>query len=163
MESDHHFSSNPDCNNTADVPSFTLRAALSAIPFVSDGWGADVLWFHDNSSQDGPNSKELSVCTTAGFCDGSRNFFELVSVSYDVFVLSRIRLNPLSGRILYHDSVSMRVLWFTVLIENFEISRYQVTDLFCSRYCFVSPSSARSLRNFWFASILRNFGLLGSE
>ena len=32
MESAHHFSSRPDCNNTADVPSFTLRAALSAIP-----------------------------------------------------------------------------------------------------------------------------------
>ena len=35
IESDHHLSSNPDCNNTADVPSFTRRAARSAIPFVS--------------------------------------------------------------------------------------------------------------------------------
>ena len=31
-----HFSSKSDCNNTADVPSFFLRAAVSAITFVSD-------------------------------------------------------------------------------------------------------------------------------
>ena len=36
-----HSLSRPDCNNTADVPSFTLRAALSAIPFVSDLCGVD--------------------------------------------------------------------------------------------------------------------------
>ena len=34
MESANQFSSRPDCNNTADVPSFTLRTALSAITFV---------------------------------------------------------------------------------------------------------------------------------
>ena len=32
----------PDCNNTTEVPSFTLRTALSAIPFVSDLCGVDV-------------------------------------------------------------------------------------------------------------------------
>ena len=32
------FSSRADCYNTAEVPSFTLRTALSAIPFVSDLW-----------------------------------------------------------------------------------------------------------------------------
>ena len=26
----------PDCSNTAEVPSFTLRTALSAMPFVPD-------------------------------------------------------------------------------------------------------------------------------
>ena len=35
MEFDHHFSSDPDCNNTADDLSFTRRTAHSAIPFVS--------------------------------------------------------------------------------------------------------------------------------
>ena len=34
--------SRPDCNNTADVPSLTLRKALSAIPCVSDLCGVDV-------------------------------------------------------------------------------------------------------------------------
>ena len=51
----------PDCSNTADVPSFTRRTALSAIPFVSDLCGVDVQWFQERSSQDLPNSKELSV------------------------------------------------------------------------------------------------------
>ena len=32
MESAYQFSSRPDCNNTAEVPSFSLRTALSAIP-----------------------------------------------------------------------------------------------------------------------------------
>ena len=61
MESAHHSSSRPDCNNTEDVPSFTLRTALSAIPFVSDLCGVDVQWFQERSSQALPNSKELSV------------------------------------------------------------------------------------------------------
>ena len=43
MESAHQFSFIPDCNNTAEVPSFTLRTALSAIPLVSDRCG--VAWF----------------------------------------------------------------------------------------------------------------------
>ena len=34
MESAYQFLSRPDCNNTAEVPSFTLRTALSSIPFV---------------------------------------------------------------------------------------------------------------------------------
>ena len=38
MEFAHYFSSRPDCNNTADVPSFTLRTAPSAITFV-------LIWF----------------------------------------------------------------------------------------------------------------------
>ena len=33
---------------------------------------------------------------------------------------------------------------FTLLIEDLVISRYQVTQLFCSRYCFASASSAKS-------------------
>ena len=41
MESAHHFSSKHDCNRTADVPSFTLRTAFSAIPFDSDLCGVD--------------------------------------------------------------------------------------------------------------------------
>ena len=50
MESAHHFSYRPDCNNTTDVRtqmSFSLilrTAALSAIPLVSDLCGVDVQW-----------------------------------------------------------------------------------------------------------------------
>ena len=72
----HHFSSNPDCNNTAEVPSFARRT-LSAMPFVSDRWGVEVRWFRDKSSHAFPNSIELSVYTTVGACDGSKNFNKL--------------------------------------------------------------------------------------
>ena len=61
MESAHHFSSRPDCNNTADVPSSILRTALSAIPFVPDVCRVDVRWLQDNSSQDLPDAKELPI------------------------------------------------------------------------------------------------------
>ena len=65
MGSTHHFSSKLDCNNTAEVPSQTLRTALSAIPFVSDRWGVDVQLFQDTSSQDLRYSKELSELTSS--------------------------------------------------------------------------------------------------
>ena len=51
------FTPRPDCN-TAEVPSCTLRTALSAIPFVSD------LTTYNDSRKDFtslPNSKDLSV------------------------------------------------------------------------------------------------------
>ena len=56
-----HSLSRPDCNCTADVPSFTLRPALSEIPLVFDPCGVDVQWLQERSSQALPNSKELSV------------------------------------------------------------------------------------------------------
>ena len=49
------------------------------------------------------------------------------------FCFARIRLNPLSGKILYHDSVRVIVSGFTSLIEDFVIRRYQVTKLFCAK------------------------------
>ena len=61
MESADQLSFRPDSNNTAEVPSFTLRTALSAIPFVSDLCGVDVQWFQEISSQVLPDSVELSV------------------------------------------------------------------------------------------------------
>ena len=61
MESAHQLSFIPDCKNTAEVPSFSLRTALSAIPFVSDLCGVDVQFFQERSSQALPNSKELSM------------------------------------------------------------------------------------------------------
>ena len=66
---------------------FILRAALSAIPFFSDRRNDNVQRFHDTSSQDLPNSNELSLQMTLGFPDGSRNFRKLLSVSWEVFVL----------------------------------------------------------------------------
>ena len=65
------------------------------------------------------------------------------------FCFARIRLNPLSGQILYHDSVLVIVSGFTSIIEDFVIRRYyQVTKLFCTKYSVASASSARGLRYF---------------
>ena len=50
------------------------------------------------------------------------NFFRLIWR----FCYARIGLIPLSGKFLYHDSVPSK---FTSLIEDFVISRYQVTKL----------------------------------
>ena len=96
--------------------------------FVSNRRGVEVRGFHDKTSHAFPSSIELSVYTTFGLCDGSKNFDYLFSVSCEDFVLTRIRLNPLSSKILYHDSGPVIVSRFTSLIEDFVICRYQVTN-----------------------------------
>ena len=67
---------------------------------------------------------------TFGFSDGSRNFLKLFSVSWRLQAfwhtflhlvwrfcfLTRIRLNPLSSEILYHDCVPVILSWFTSFI-----------------------------------------------
>ena len=50
---------------TAEVPSFTRRTALSAMPVVSDWWGVEVRYFLDKTSHAFPHSIELSVYTTS--------------------------------------------------------------------------------------------------
>ena len=150
MESDHHFSSNPDCSHTADVFSFTGHTALGAISLVSDRWGVAVRWFHDNSSQSFPNSNasESFLWITFGFCDGCRNCRKLFSVLLWSFGFTRIRLYPLSAEILYHDCVSMMVSGFTSFVEDFVISCNSITKLFCSWNRSLIACSARNPRNF---------------
>ena len=77
------------------------------------------------------------------------------------FCFARIRWNPLSGKILYHDSALVIVSGFTSLIEDLVIRRCQVTKLFCVRWSFDSASSARGLLLFWFSSRHRNFWSFG--
>ena len=78
-----------------------------------------------------------------------RLFWRLEKLSFTLFRLlgsfgfARIRLNPLSGKILYHDCVSVTVSRFTFLVEDFVISCYQVTKLFCTKYDSAKKSSAR--------------------
>ena len=62
---------------------------------------------------------ELSVYTTFGTCDGPTNFNKLFFRLVGRFCFARIRLTPMSGKILYHDSVPMIVSGFTSLIEDF--------------------------------------------
>ena len=124
MESAHQFSSRHDCNNTAEVPSFTLRTALSAIPCVSDLCGVDVHSFQDSSLQDLPISKEFSVWMTFGFLSGSRNCCKLLCVSWEVFVLHGYDwihwvakfCTTTAYRWLFRDSqLSLRTLWYAVI------------------------------------------------
>ena len=82
MESAQHFSSNSNCNNTADVLSFTLRTALTTKPFVSDRWGVEIRWFHDESSLKICQSPVTCQQMNFHFSDGSRKFVELCSVSW---------------------------------------------------------------------------------
>ena len=42
-------SSRPDCEQYSICPSLSLRTALSAIRFVSERWGADMQWFHEEN------------------------------------------------------------------------------------------------------------------
>ena len=130
------------------VPTFSLRTALSAIPFVSDLFGVDVQWFQERSSQALPNSKELSVKMTLGFLSGSKNFCKLLCVSWEVFVLHGYALDPLSGQVLHHDCISVTVSRFTTFTENFVICCYQITKIFSTKCGCTLSSSARSPCNF---------------
>ena len=127
----HHFSSRPDCNNTADVPSFTLRTALSTIPFVSDLCGVDVQWFQERSSQ--------ALQMTLGFLFGSKNFGKLFCVSWEVFVLHGcvwIRwvaksCTTTAYRWLFRESQpSLRTLWSAV-VKSPKFSARSTTPPIC--------------------------------
>ena len=74
-------------------------------------------------SQDSPNSDEFSVSITLDFWDGSGNFRRLFSVSCE-FCFYTDKIDPLSGEILYHDSVPMIVPGFTSFVEDFVIRCY---------------------------------------
>ena len=74
MESDHHISSSPDCRNTADVPSFPRRTALSAMHLSRI----------DKVLKCGDSMINLHMFD---LCDGSKNLDKLFSVSCETFVL----------------------------------------------------------------------------
>ena len=102
---------------TTEVPSFSLRTALSAIPFVSGRWIVDVKWFQGNSSQALPNSKELSVWTTFGLQELLQ---ALLCFLRSFLRFTWVGFYPLCSRVQYHDSVSMMA--FPTARETFENS-----------------------------------------
>ena len=147
MESAHHFSSSPDCSNTADVPSFTRERLFQPCHLSRI----------DKELKCGESMKNLhmlsqipSSCLWKSFRSVRRvqqcwqTFFRLMWR----FCFARIRLNPLSGKILYHGSVPVIVSGFTSLIEDFVIRRNQITILFCTKKSFANVSSAKSLCHF---------------
>ena len=86
--------------------------------------------------------KSLWVSTSA-----PRTFVSSIP-SPEGFCFARIRLDPLSSQVLYHDSVSMIVSRFTSFIEDFVICCFQVTKVFCSRNGSANATSVRGPCNF---------------
>ena len=134
MESAHQFSSRPDCNNTAEVPSFTLRTALSAIPICFRS-----VWCRRTVI---PGKIFTGFAKFQGIV--SVNDFRLPIRPQELlqaplcflrsFCFARIRLDPLGGQVLHHDCISMIVSRFTTFPDNFVICCNQVTKIFCTRY-----------------------------
>ena len=123
---------------------FTLRTALSAIPFVSDLCGVDVQRFQERSSQYLPNSKGGVVSVNDFWFAGRLQ--ELLQAPLRFlrsFCLARIRLDPLGGQVLHHDCISMIVSRFAIVTEDLVICCYQVTNIFSTRYGSAIASSAR--------------------
>ena len=113
------------------------------MPFVSDQWGVEVRWFHHNLHriwQIPMNCRYELLLFFRRREKFSQNLFRLLRS----LCFARIGLNPLSGEILNNDSVPEMVSWFTLLVEDFVISRCQVTKFFCPTQSFASASSARS-------------------
>ena len=146
-ESAHHSSSRPDCDSTADVHSFTLRPALSAIPFVSGLRGFDVQWFQERSSQYLPNSRNCHL-SAFGFLVGSRNFMRFFCVFWEVLVLHGWDCNhcvakscsTTANRWLFRDSPSSLGTLLSAVIKS--------PKMFRSGHDCTSTSSARSPRYF---------------
>ena len=134
IEAAHHFASKTDCNSTADVPSFILRTALfsSTVCFGSmECWRAMIPWKIFTG---------FATFQWAVSVNDFRLFWRLVKLSYNLFVswedcaLHGISLNPLSDKILSHDttaywwlfwnsSSSLRTLWSDVIkLLNFSRS-----------------------------------------
>ena len=164
MESAHHFSSRPDCNNTAGVPSFTLRTALSAIPFVSDLRGVDVQWFQETSSQ--AFAKFQGIVSLNDFRLSIR-LQELLQAPSFVFPEKFLFLHGYAWihwvaksctttayRWLFRDwQPSLRTLWSAVIkspkfLHEVRLCQY----VFCTGPFW-----------FWSSGRSRNFGLSGSE
>ena len=59
------------------------------------------------------------------------------------FCFARIRLDPLGGQVLHHDSISMTVSRSTTITENFVICFNQVSKIFCTKYGSANASFAR--------------------
>ena len=84
-ESSKHFSSKPDCTNTAELPSFTLRFARSQYHLIR--WGV----LHNDSNlnlqQSSPTNQGLIVQMIFRMADGSNNFWNLLLFSWEDVVL----------------------------------------------------------------------------
>ena len=145
MESAHHSSSRPDCNNTAEVPSFTLRTALSALPFVSDLCGVDVPMIPGKIFTGFAKIHRIASVNDFWFPRRLQELHEVLLFLLGSFCFARVRLYPPCCQVLYHKGISMIVSRFTFFTENFVIRCDQVTKMFRSGHDCTSTSSAKTL------------------
>ena len=148
MESAHQFSSRPDCNNTAEVPSFNSAHCSFSNPICF--WS---VWCRRTMI---PRKVFTGFAKFQGIV--SVNDFRLPIWLQELlqaplcfltsFCFARTRLDPLGGQVLHHDCISMIVSRFKTFAENFVICCYQVTNIFCRRYGSAIASSARGPCNF---------------
>ena len=152
--------SRPDCNNSANVPSFTLLTALSAIPCVSDLCGTMIpgkifTCFAKFQGIVRVNDFRLPIrlqellqaplCFLWSFCLHGYDWIHWVAKSCTT------------------TANRWWVSRFSTFTESFVICCNQVTKIFCTRYDSANTSSARGPLWFWSSGRSRNFGLLGSE
>ena len=87
---------NHDSTNSDDVPSFTWRTAVSAMPFLSDLYPADLSWIHLKSSHHSEKTSKIAMYIDLEH--SLRGFLCVIS--------AWITLNPLCGQILNkHDRI----------------------------------------------------------
>ena len=96
-----------DCNSTADVPSWTLRTALSAIPFVSDLCDVDVQWFQESSSQDFAKFQRIVSVNDFWFPRRLQVLQRALLGLLRSCCITRAGLQPLHCQILYHHGISV--------------------------------------------------------
>ena len=160
MESAHQLSFRADCNNTAEVPSCTLRTALSAIPLVSELCGVDVQWFPGEIFTSFAEFQGIGSVIDFRIPIGLQELLQAPLCFVRSFCFAWKRLDPLGSQVLHHDCISMIVSRFTTFTENFVVCCHQITKIFCTRY----DSAKRLLHRafvilvLWQTSQFRTFG-----
>ena len=163
MESAHQYSFRPDCNNTAQMPSFTLRTALSAIQIVSRSvWCRRTMIPGKIFTSFAKFQRNVSV-----------NDFRLPMLLQELlqapvcflrsFCFARIRLDRLGAQVLHHDCISIIASRFTTFTENFVICCNQITKNFLHEVRLRQYVFCMGPLCFWTSGRSRNFGLSGSE
>ena len=128
----HQFAFRPDCNNTAEVPSLTLRTAFSNPICFRSVWCRRTMI---------PGKVFTGFAKFRGIVSVNDFWFpiwlrELLQASLGFlwsFVFARICLDPLSGQVLHHDCISMIVSRFAIVTEDLVICCNQITHKFSAR------------------------------
>ena len=149
MESAHQFSSRPDCNNYGRGAFFYSAHCSFSNPICFwSVWCRRTMIPGKIFTGFAKFQRIVSVSDFRLPISGSKNFCKLLCVSWEVFCFGRIRLDPLGGKVLHHDCISMIVSRFTSFTDNFVIGCNQITKIFSTRYGSANASSARGPCNF---------------